>query len=147
MEFGQQVTVRNDQGKYLAILPANPQQGLPAKVGLSNTAYTWDVSGYKSSGLVRINDPVALSVPAGSSRTVLSVSKDAGPQGSQAITIGFKTVASSSKTPPSPPANTTYVWRVLGPGPDIPTQCDSFSERCGNICCGPAQMCVNRVCG
>jgi hypothetical protein len=119
--FGQQVTIATDNGKYLAILPPvrTYAQDLPARAGLSNTPFTWDVGGYRSSGLVGINDPVAFSTGS-TSRYFLSVSKDAGPRASGAITIGLRTIASSSKTPPAPPANTTYIFRVLGPGPDFP---------------------------
>ena len=147
VHYGHKVTIRSDKGNYLfANTSTNVKNGqVSVNVGYSSTPFSWDVSGFRTSGAVGVNDPVAFSVANGNKRLFLISGKNIK---NGIVTLGATLVASSSTTPPQDP---NFVWRVLGPGPETKAVCSPGDTRCGNTCCGNGNACkdpsISLCCG
>jgi hypothetical protein len=147
IHYGHQVTIQSDKGSYLyAGTSTNPKNGqVTVSVGYTDKPFVWDVGGFRTSGAVGVNDPVAFSVKSGNQRLFVGASKNIK---NGMVTLAAGLVSSTSTTPPQEPG---YIWRVLGPGPETKKVCDSSATRCGNTCCGNGNSCkdasISLCCG
>ncbi|HEY8945221.1 MAG TPA: M12 family metallopeptidase [Polyangiaceae bacterium] len=139
--FGHKVMIQNPSGKYLKATTATDATTFQKVnvLALSDTAYVWDVSGFSSAGTIGINTPFALSGMVGAQRVFLGSDRVIRPRGQKT------TMRTASST--TPPEDSRYIWRVLGPGPETSTVCGSRETRCGTNCCGSGTSCVDAPSG
>lgn len=140
VRYGHQVTIRDDSGRYLrASTTTNPKSGAVSHhIGLSDSPFNWDVSGF-GSGAVGVNEPVAFSGLVGTQRLYLA--------SSLTVKTGVQSLGVARRAETQPPQDSSYIWRILGPGPETKAVCGSGASRCGNNCCGAGIKCVDAAIG